>query len=834
MAHTEPAMLGGRRLLLLAQLLLAILAWTPLSGVPAAAADDATAVWAGTWDTKWRGGSAQLTIRQSGDEVTGVYPSYGGRIAAKAFGRELRGTWYQAGESGELQFVLSPDGQSFMGRFSDVTGEWWSGVRADTDRFDFIHIDQSSPAEVMRSFVEAFNESGADAVYRPNGGSMALASKAAALIDVSRANLEDSSHLDYARTLFSVIDHLTFRLWDLPHASLTQDETTLALGQAGSTVTFDVTFRKKDGAWFIVGPPLSTLVAKRDELARARGVPPDLIADPAKLRSPRDAFKTLLGAVAISDDTLAQSALDMRNFTPAVRAAEAELLTQFLKRVIDRIGYVVWQEIPDDPSSKVPYVFLEHPAGDIVVGPVETDDGVIWQFTAETLADVRGLYADVEPLPVLPEFRETGGDDPYFATRSLANAVSPALLERAGPVERWQWLLLVGFGLLGLVLGYVASTIFRFFRRRGYRKRNEPVHEDPLIDWSIRVIGFGAAQIVGLRLLGLPEIVATPVLAIAWTAILIGAVPVAWVLVGRVADAYRVHFPVPGYHQTLIALLTGLVRVILVVVAFLLLAEVLAIPYQGVIAGLGIGGLAVALAAQPTLQNFLSGITLYADRPVSVGDYCRFGDKAGTIEHIGMRSTRIRTPERTVISIPNSEFANMKIENFAPRDRTQMRATLQLRRETTPDQLRVALASLRELLVAHPMVADDSRVRFVGIGESAFELEISAYVLTPRSPEFLAIREDLYLGMLERLAAAGVQLAMPSLLRYEASELAPDPGQQAQAQQAVAAWRQEGKLPFPDFDEEQKEALQGSVPYPPVGSASKDETGYGPPARQPE
>ncbi|TIX35274.1 MAG: mechanosensitive ion channel, partial [Mesorhizobium sp.] len=124
------------------------------------------------------------------------------------------------------------------------------------------------------------------------------------------------------------------------------------------------------------------------------------------------------------------------------------------------------------------------------------------------------------------------------------------------------------------------------------------------------------------------------------------------------------------YHDTLISLSTGVARVAVLVVAFLLLAEVLAIPYEGVIAGLGIGGLAVALAAQPTLQNFLSGLTLYADRPVSVGDFCKFGDQSGTIEHIGMRSTRIRSLDRTIISVPNSDFAGMQIENYAHRDRT--------------------------------------------------------------------------------------------------------------------------------------------------------------------
>jgi small-conductance mechanosensitive channel len=116
------------------------------------------------------------------------------------------------------------------------------------------------------------------------------------------------------------------------------------------------------------------------------------------------------------------------------------------------------------------------------------------------------------------------------------------------------------------------------------------------------------------------------------------------------------------------------------------------------LAGLGVGGLAVALAAQKTIENLFGGIALTSDKPVLVGDFCRYGDKTGTVEDIGLRSTRIRTQDRTVVTVPNAEFSSLQIENFARRDKIWFRPILQLRKDTQPAQIRSILARLRELL----------------------------------------------------------------------------------------------------------------------------------------
>jgi len=232
-----------------------------------------------------------------------------------------------------------------------------------------------------------------------------------------------------------------------------------------------------------------------------------------------------------------------------------------------------------------------------------------------------------------------------------------------------------------------------------------------------------------------------------------------------------------------------------------------------------VGGIAVALAAQKTVEHLFGGLSLIADQPVKVGDFCRFGDQVGTVERIGMRSTRVRTLDRTVVTVPNAEFANLRLENFAERDRIWLRLTLGLRYETTPDQLRHVLIRLRELLYAHPRIdPDPARVRFVGFGAYSLDLEIYAYVRTSDFSEFLAVREDLYLRIMDVVATSGTGFAFPSQVNYASGD-GLDASRARQAEAEVEQWRAEGRLPLPEFPAERVTRLRDTLDYPPRGSA---------------
>ena len=196
-----------------------------------------------------------------------------------------------------------------------------------------------------------------------------------------------------------------------------------------------------------------------------------------------------------------------------------------------------------------------------------------------------------------------------------------------------------------------------------------------------------------------------------------------------------------------------------------------------IVAGLGVGGIAIALAAQKTIENLFGGVAVVSDRPVAVGDFCRFADRMGTVEDIGLRSTRIRTLDRTLVTVPNSLFSAVAIENFDRRDKMLFHLTLNLRRDTRPDQVRTLLAAITRTLTEYPRVeAGALPVRFVGVGTYSLDLEIFVYVLTQSGDEFMQVQQDLYLWILDAVEAAGTALALPTQASISYSyENAPRP-----------------------------------------------------------
>ncbi|MGD8958684.1 MAG: mechanosensitive ion channel family protein, partial [Desulfobacteraceae bacterium] len=256
------------------------------------------------------------------------------------------------------------------------------------------------------------------------------------------------------------------------------------------------------------------------------------------------------------------------------------------------------------------------------------------------------------------------------------------------------------------------------------------------------------------------------------------------------------------------------------------MAHHLGMPLYSVIAGLGIGGLAVALAIRPTLENLIGGIILYVDQPVRVGDFCSFDDKTGTIESIGVRSTKLRALDRTLISIPNAALADMQLINYAKCDRMLILTTIGLRYETEPDQLRYVLVRIREMLHAHPRVDSETiRVRFFEYGASSLDIQIRIYALTRDWNEFFAIREDVLLRINDLVREAGTGFAFPSQTIYFSRDQGLDEKSSQAAVKAVQTWRRSGKLPFPRLSRERIDRLYGTLDYPPRGSV---EAGFPP------
>jgi MscS family membrane protein len=392
--------------------------------------------------------------------------------------------------------------------------------------------------------------------------------------------------------------------------------------------------------------------------------------------------------------------------------------------------------------------------------------------------------------------------------------------------ELWAWSELVLVALAAFVAAWLVSwPLLRLARK--FAARSDTQADDRLVDnlaMPTRLLIALGLFTFAFRTLGLGVHTLVAPLSLGFTVVL-----VTW-LVLRVVDFLGVllldKLEETGNRAAVAIVPLGrrVAKAFLLAIAGVVLLQNLGFNVTGLIAGLGVGGLAVALAAQKTIANLFGGVSLITDQPVRVGDFCRFADgKVGTVEEIGLRSTRIRTLDRTLVSIPNSDFSEFQLENFAVRDRMRLFAMLGLRYETSPDQLRHVLAGLRKLLAAHPKVTESpARVRFVNFGAHSLDLEVFAYVQATDWDEFLEVREDLFLRMMDVVRESGTGFAFPSQTLYLGRDGGLDEELTEKAEQTVRGWRERNELPFPRFSEEFVAEVDGTLDWPPRGSATAE------------
>ncbi|HUI79510.1 MAG TPA: mechanosensitive ion channel family protein [Bryobacteraceae bacterium] len=240
---------------------------------------------------------------------------------------------------------------------------------------------------------------------------------------------------------------------------------------------------------------------------------------------------------------------------------------------------------------------------------------------------------------------------------------------------------------------------------------------------------------------------------------------VAWCLL-RIVDLFlnRVESSFATRHQfsgrSILRLGRRTASVTIVIFAILLVLSSWGYNTATLVAGLGVGGIAVALAAQQTIANIFGGVSVIGDHPVSIGDFGKFGDVMGTVEDIGMRSTQVRTLNRTVVSIPNSTFAGANLENYSVRDKILFNPTFQIKRSTSDEEVWRLIDSMKEVLEKHQSVESvPTPVRLTGLTAAAFNMEIFCYVLTPDIDEFYKIQSELLLAINDAFQAAHLELA---------------------------------------------------------------------------
>jgi MscS family membrane protein len=518
-----------------------------------------------------------------------------------------------------------------------------------------------------------------------------------------------------------------------------------------------------------------------------------------------------LQAAQSGDYSIAAQYLQM---SAAHRQSEGETLARNLKQVMDRAYAGSLKNVSTQPEG-TPQEGVppgRQKLGTMSSGDVETDlelvrvsdpsVGKIWLISSDTLQKIPELYDQVEARQVETRL------PPWMVKYQLAG------------MPLWQWLALVLIIPVAAAAGWVLLVVLEFPIRWWARRRAQtelgPWYSVSGPAWLL--MGTAIHRILA-HYLGMPLLQRHYYVQVTTVAVIIGANWILWRVIRWFLQGVRSRAVSRGHSGTGSLMLLGerIIKAIVVVMAIFFILGVLGFNLSTALAGVGIGTLAVGFGAQQTIANLFGGVSVLGDEVIRVGDVCKFGDRTGTVEDIGLRSTRVRTEERTLLAIPNGTVATINVENLSRRDKILFKTVLGLHPETAPDQVSTVLAEIRSVLTKQPKIeAGTARVRLTEVTPSAINVELFCYVLTREFDEFATVREQLLLRIMKFVEESGTNLASASQTLY----LGGDPGAKKTIDAAVKATTSTVAEPA---DRQLPDSAAPSRQRNPVDKAGKDD-----------
>jgi MscS family membrane protein len=540
--------------------------------------------------------------------------------------------------------------------------------------------------------------------------------------------------------------------------------------------------------------------------------------DPLGRTTPSGTVLGFLQAAQSGNYSIAAQYLQM---SAARRQSEGEELATQLNAVLNspaaasiRIGNFTQQQ--GIPQEGVP--LGRQRLGTMSSGDVEDDldlvrvsdpsAGRIWLISSETLAKVSELYDQVE-------------------ARQVETRLPSVLVKhKVAGVPWWQWLAMLLALPIAAAIGWLALVVLEipvrwWARRRGHLE----VANWRSVSAPAWLLTTTLTHEFFVRYLGIALLPRHYYFQLAYVALIVSMTWITWRVVRWSLRGVRNRALAHGHAGTgsLVLLAERILKAVIFGFGALAILGTLGFNMSTFLTGLGIGGLAIGFGAQQTIANLFGGVSVLGDEVFRVGDVCRFGDRTGVVEDIGLRSTRIRTDERTLVAIPNGTVATINLENLSRRDKILFTTKLGLRPESKADHVRFVLAEIRRLLYSHAKVETKSvRVRLTDISGSSLSLEVFAYILTRDFNEFAAIREDLLLRIMDVMEDSGSGLALPSQTLYLSRDSGVEKEKIENATKKIADLRDAKQLPFPDFHPDDISQLKGSIEYPQPESAVRN------------
>lgn len=561
---------------------------------------------------------------------------------------------------------------------------------------------------------------------------------------------------------------------------------------------FTVTLvRQADGRWRFAAATVAripgmvkALQEQAREKARQTGEPAATAPVETTMRldhsSAQATMNLFLTSMSNHEIDTAITCLDLSQLSTSKRRVNDERLAAKLYMIMNRHKVVVLQDVPDDPEHPRPYTFLKHTAGRIEIARQRGDeDDARWLFTPATVRSIERLYNAMESQPILPELadsRITFWTVPSIWIRE--NFVAPRFKTPLVQLEVWQW---IGIGtvlLAGIIVRIVSALVLPGISRRFLRGEDAEM----LPHVVRKALGPTCSLLMvltwrlGLLCLDLGVTATTWAWWILYIVMIFVTIDAAYHLTDLVVGYFqsRAAKRLSAVGDVMLPLLHKLAKILIVVAGLILIVKAFGFEVGALIAGLGLGGLAIGLAAQDTIKNFFGSVNIALDRPFQVGDWVKINDTEGTVESVGLRSSRIRTFYNSEVTLPNGSIMNASVDNMGRRRYRRFKCILSLLYSTPTERLDAFCEAVREIVQTSEHTRKDSFHVYVNaFSASSIDVLLYCFLETPDWRVELETRHRLILDIVDAAHRLDVEFAFPTRTIHIARDDAMDEDQTA-------------------------------------------------------
>lgn len=654
-------------------------------------------------------------------------------------------------------------------------------------------MDLSSPRTTLTSFLTAMG-----AVQNGTVEYQTAALQCIYLLDIPEESDRAPKGSALAQDIYQALSAITLDMDTFEDPEEGVRDVDLELGDEPKvTLNFRL---NDDGVWrFSYGK----MTALEEELAEvvevAEAAAEEVVVDVRvneRLANPRETMQTFLNAFkeGLWDEGGRDQAiltLDLSDVPNNLRVERGEELAALLKKILDRHEVIVVEGISNAPDGLV-HVVLVDPTDDfeqrkieIVPVPIEESSEVVeWKFSKASLELLPDLWTNYYvDLEVVAGFQSEAPEVLSLQLSDWMAKNAPYLMNKPLFIENWKWLGLLLSIILGMIVSRIIAAILLRIVRRAFSREHFQLDKKLEVGFvfPVRIGVMCWVWWLALKPLSLPTDALTWLKAAIVT---VSSSAFVWA-VYRLVDIFGSYITDKSrrsdnkYDDMVVPLIVRSLKVFVICAGFIFVAEMNDWEYMTALAGFGLVGMALALAAQDTLGNVFGSLTVLIDRPFQIGDWVQIDDVDGNVESVGIRSTRIRTFYNSVVTVPNSALTTAVVDNYGQRRYRRIKMNVGITYDTPPEKIDAFCEGIRELIRQHPYTRTDYfHVYLNGFGPSSLDIMLYCFHECPEWSTELRERHRLLLDIIRLAKNLGVEFAFPTSTLYmqQAAEVEGDPG----------------------------------------------------------